>query len=376
MSKYTTEVRYICETNVSQPITENGFNAIDEIITKSRANIFNFDYPLFDEAYKPTLEKKILRHYYTREISEETVGLWKLRLCDKLNLIMPYYNQLYQTELLKFNPLYDVDYTKAGHKTNTGETTGDKRSEIVDNIIEQKNISNRSQNLSNETEGYENDTLNNTLATSGQTANNQEIVNASNTENNALNTQNISTGSETNSLSRTENDEGLKWDLSSDTPQGTVSNLDNNTYLTKADKTTTNDDKTVSESNNGSNSTQTTESATGVKGANSESTTVSGSEINTKNDTTSNTNTQYTKTNNKTDMQDRNETADASRSGNKIAVDSKKDTIENFNEYTEHVIGKMPGVSFSKLLKEFRETFLNIDNMVINELSDLFFGLW
>ena len=105
-------------------------------------------------------------------------------------------------------------------------------------------------------------------------------------------------------------------------------------------------------------------------------TTCTFNEINTKNDTTSNTNTQYTKTNNKTDMQERNETADASRSGNKIAVDSKKDTIENFNEYTEHVIGKTPGVSFSKLLKEFRETFLNIDNMVINELSDLFFGLW
>ena len=361
---------------MSQPISENGFNAIDEIITKSRANIFNFDYPLFDEAYKPTLEKKILRHYYTREISEETVGLWKLRLCDKLNLIMPYYNQLYQTELLKFNPLYDVDYTKTGHKTDTGETTGDKRTEIVDNITEQKNISNHSQNLSNETEGYENATLNNTLATSGQTANNQEIVNASNTENNSLNKQNTSSGTETNSLSRTENDEGLEWNLSSDTPQGTVSNLDNNTYLTKADKATTNDDKTVSESNTGTNSNQTTESATGSKGANSESTTVSGSEINTKNDTTSNTNTQYTKTNNKTDMQDRNETADASRSGNKIAVDSKKDTIENFNEYTEHVIGKTPGVSFSKLLKEFRETFLNIDNMVINELSDLFFRLW
>ncbi len=91
--------------------------------------------------------------------------------------------------------------------------------------------------------------------------------------------------------------------MSSDTPQGTVSNLDNNTYLTKADKTTTNDDKTVSESNTGNNSSQTTESATGLKGANSESTTVSGSEINTKNDTASNTNTQYTKTNNKTDME-------------------------------------------------------------------------
>ena len=30
----------------------------------------------------------------------------------------------------------------------------------------------------------------------------------------------------------------------------------------------------------------------------------------------------------------------------------------------------------SELLEEFRRTFLNIDAMVIEELSDLFFGLW
>ena len=33
-------------------------------------------------------------------------------------------------------------------------------------------------------------------------------------------------------------------------------------------------------------------------------------------------------------------------------------------------------MSYAKMLKEFRETFLNIDMMVIESLSDLFFGLW
>ena len=45
-------------------------------------------------------------------------------------------------------------------------------------------------------------------------------------------------------------------------------------------------------------------------------------------------------------------------------------------EYLEHVKGKTPGASYSKLLQEYRETFLNIDMMIIDDLSDLFFGLW
>ena len=30
----------------------------------------------------------------------------------------------------------------------------------------------------------------------------------------------------------------------------------------------------------------------------------------------------------------------------------------------------------NKLLEEFRRTFMNIDVQIINELNDLFFGLW
>ena len=47
----------------------------------------------------------------------------------------------------------------------------------------------------------------------------------------------------------------------------------------------------------------------------------------------------------------------------------------NFENYLENVLG-WNGKSPSKLLQEFRETFLNIDMMIIEELSDLFFGLW
>ena len=105
MSKYTTEVRFICEVNSG--LNESvGYSKIEDVITGAMPKIFDFDFPIFDESYRSVLERKILKHFYTREICEETVGLWKLRLNTRLNEIMPYYNKLYKSELLNFNPLY------------------------------------------------------------------------------------------------------------------------------------------------------------------------------------------------------------------------------------------------------------------------------
>lgn len=125
MSKYTTEVRYICEVAYGLTGEEETRPSVDTIIDGARSSIFNFDYPIFDEAYRPILEKKILKHYYTREIGEETVELWKLRLNAMLNEIMPYYNKLYLSELMVFNPLYTSDLHKEGVKHNTEESEGE-----------------------------------------------------------------------------------------------------------------------------------------------------------------------------------------------------------------------------------------------------------
>lgn len=127
LSKYTTELRYICESSISLD-KSGGYNSVDSIISQARPKIFDFDYPIFDENYRNVLETKIIKHYYTREISEETVGLWKLRLNTKLNEIMPYYNKLYTSELLQFNPLYTHNITrthKLGLESNRKtDTTG------------------------------------------------------------------------------------------------------------------------------------------------------------------------------------------------------------------------------------------------------------
>lgn len=126
MSKYTTQVRYICETNAN--LTDStGFNNIEDVLNKSWNKIFS-DFPIFDEQYRPELCKKILRHYYTREICCETVGRWKLFLSDKMKNIMPYYNQLYQSELLKIEPLVSVNrnvsHEGSGSETKTTNRNG------------------------------------------------------------------------------------------------------------------------------------------------------------------------------------------------------------------------------------------------------------
>lgn len=122
MSKYTTELRFICETEAGLSESK-GYNDVASIIESARPHIFNFSYPIFDNTYKPGLEAKILKHFYTREIGYETYGLWKLKLDAKLNEIMPYYNKMYESELIEFNPLYDTDLHREGSRDESVNTT-------------------------------------------------------------------------------------------------------------------------------------------------------------------------------------------------------------------------------------------------------------
>jgi hypothetical protein len=119
MSVYTTQVRFICEAEAGLKKSV-GYDNVNTVIQNAIPKIFNFSWPIFDESYRNVLETKILKHYYTREIGLETYGLWKLKLDTKLNEIMPYYNQLYKSALLEFNPFYDVDLTR----NHTGKKTG------------------------------------------------------------------------------------------------------------------------------------------------------------------------------------------------------------------------------------------------------------
>lgn len=125
MSKYTTEVRFICEQKAG--LEESvGFEQINMVIGHSWDKIFTTKCAFFDNDYRSVLCAKILKHYYTREIGFETAGLWMLWMNRRLEEIMPYYNQLYRSAQLEFNPFHDVDYWREGNRKNDGtsETSG------------------------------------------------------------------------------------------------------------------------------------------------------------------------------------------------------------------------------------------------------------
>ena len=120
MSKYTTQVRFICESYAG--LQESvGADDVNTIVALAAPKIF-MDFPIWDEGYRLTLETKILKHFYLREIAHETVCLWRLRLDTYMNELMPVYNKMYAAVSQEFNPLFDVDITRTHDGTSTDST--------------------------------------------------------------------------------------------------------------------------------------------------------------------------------------------------------------------------------------------------------------
>ena len=196
MSKYTTEVRYICEMYAG--LEESvGFADVGKVITDSRDKIFDFQYPIFDENYRAALESKILLHYYTQEIGLETVGLWKLKLQAKMNEIMPYYNQLYKSELLTFNPLVDVDLKTQRSGSSNNESSGKSESVTTNNDVSKVDKNSTAYNMFSDTpqgglEGVDTETY---LSSAGKAKNEDSVegVNAGSSSNSGTVNNNIST---------------------------------------------------------------------------------------------------------------------------------------------------------------------------------------
>lgn len=96
------------------------------------------DYPIFNEDYRAHLNKEIIEHFYFREIGQETPERFNFFLKRKMAEIMPYYNQLYQSELIKFDPLSTV------YMETSGDTKRKKYNENT-NDYKQNNTLNASE---------------------------------------------------------------------------------------------------------------------------------------------------------------------------------------------------------------------------------------
>lgn len=91
-----------------------------ERIEIGRKKLFSFDYPIFDEGYRKVFETHFIRNFYMREIGFETEELFKMRLENWLSINMPYFNLLFKSEQIEFDPLINskmnVKHTKKNDK--------------------------------------------------------------------------------------------------------------------------------------------------------------------------------------------------------------------------------------------------------------------
>ena len=117
MARFTMYVRDLCDMlnyrnqgKVYHDYQENIKNAIPYIFK---------EFPLFDENHREELCTKILKHYYMREIGMETYEAWLLKLDERMNLIMPRYNEEYKTLALDYEILQDVNVTTTGKNSQT-----------------------------------------------------------------------------------------------------------------------------------------------------------------------------------------------------------------------------------------------------------------
>lgn len=309
MSSTTTMVRWYCEYLYNQVIHENPFpekwvKDVNTIIPAVWEKVF-YEFPIWEESYRPTLCQKILRHYYFREIGEETVEFWKLRLQQTLGEIMPYYIQLWETTQVEYEKLWTRNYIEkylGNEKTEEDKT-------------------------SNETSDFHD------TATTGDVAKTTtDYTDDANT--------NIQQTGETHDEGTRTYSETVK-DVMSNTPQNqlTWNDLSDNLYATQTDFKS-----------------------------------VSGNESTTNDGTSRNTTDQSYHDKALTDVNstfDRNFTDENTRDTNYTHnVAGKTNT-----DYIRQITG-WDGISPNDLILKWRETLINIDLMIIQELEDCFLGVY
>ena len=333
MSHYTTTVRAICETAAG--LTSD----VAQVLNGSWNKIFE-DFPIFEEAHRGILCKKILRHYYMDEIAFETVGLWKLTLNTKMQEIMPKYNELYSISANITNPLHNKNVVKEF----VGNVTDDKTSTRTDNLIDTH---------SGDVTTAHTDTRTDDLTdTNGGTL----VTDTDSTRTDNLSTKKtVTTDTTINSTASTSSDVDT---YSSDTPQGSLSDVKSGKYMTTANIS----DSTTTTTGKDTNATDTTDTTVNT-----------GTQTNATTDTVTDTRT-LKKTGTVTDKGTSTVT-DTSAVAHTGTVSDVGKTVSD-SQHMEKVSGYEGSDIQGELLAKYSNSIINIDMMIINELSGLFMQIW
>jgi hypothetical protein len=103
--------------------------AIKDQIETARPKLFDFDYPIFDENYRNVFETHFIRNFFMREIGFESEGLFKFNLETWLNIHMPYFNKIFESELIDYDPLTNTKMDESSNRKGSSNQTSTSSSD-------------------------------------------------------------------------------------------------------------------------------------------------------------------------------------------------------------------------------------------------------
>lgn len=118
MSKYTIELRKICDIT-SRETVESWFKDYDlsDYLTEEEIQVIRTRGTFTEDK----LAKRIVDHYFMREIAFETIPLFENRVKNKMREIMERQSFRIYSASIKYDPLVNVDYTETYNRSVIGE---------------------------------------------------------------------------------------------------------------------------------------------------------------------------------------------------------------------------------------------------------------
>lgn len=195
MATFTLKLKDVIE------LTGGELSFVDGNTVMTGGNIGLQHYPIFDETHRTVLNGKIIDHYMNQEIGVETVDMFQLAMRRRMNEIMPYYNKLYETELIEYDPLstVDIETDTLSHSETDSEASSSSETETTTDAGSRTVQSDTPQTMLSGNEDY---------ASSAADATSKTVAGGEGSET----AQNASTG-DTESMSRTKGYQGIPSDL-------------------------------------------------------------------------------------------------------------------------------------------------------------------
>ena len=350
MATYTMPLKAIIE----QPTQNRDDLTLKQRLEVGRVNLFkDMDYPIFNENYRSEFETKFIRYFYNKEIGFETESLFKFELETWLQINMPYYNQLFESELLEYDPLTNIamQFDQDLKQDTSLDTTKDSQEDSTSNSVTQSS--------------FEHDTQRNT-----KTDTTTDITGHSQTDtlqdSNTTSTTNTTSDSNTHTESNTTQD-AFNRKIDSDTPDNRLhlSSNEGSGVIEYASNISETMDKSTGDTTTDTNTTDTSNSIT-----NTTDKTTSNSETDTSENTISNSVTDDTTKQTGWDNSETN--AKGQIIGNIVGRDVGNKLENLYNER----YGKDGSITYQQMIQELRATFLRIERQIFREMTELFMLLY